>query len=230
MDQTQAPRTVTAPQVRVTHALLRYGVIAGPLFVLAFLAEGATRADYNPLRHPVSSLARGPQGWMQTLNFLAAGTLYLAYAAGLWRAPRTAAGTRLGTVLVAAAAVGLLGAGAFVTDPVSGYPPGTPNAPAEYSTSGALHDLLSVPTFLGLPAAALVFAWWFWRNGDRVWALYSIGSALVTLAALGLASAAFSQVPDLVDLGGLFQRLALITGLGWLTALAIHTRRTTPTT
>lgn len=42
-------------------ALLACGAIAGPLFVVAFL-EGATCDDYDPLRHPVSSLALGPSG------------------------------------------------------------------------------------------------------------------------------------------------------------------------
>ena len=42
-----------------TKTLLVCGVIAGPLFVVAFLVEGATRAHYDPLRHPVSSLALG---------------------------------------------------------------------------------------------------------------------------------------------------------------------------
>jgi hypothetical protein len=46
-----------------TKTLLACGVIAGPLFVLVFVVEGATRADYDPLRHPVSSLALGYWGW-----------------------------------------------------------------------------------------------------------------------------------------------------------------------
>ena len=73
-----------------TRSLLSCGVAAGPLFVLTALTEGATRADYHPLRHPVSSLALGPRGWVQVANFSVTGALYLGYAAGLWRAPRTA--------------------------------------------------------------------------------------------------------------------------------------------
>ena len=34
--------------------LLRCGVAAGPMFVTVFLAEGAVRGGYRPLRHPVS--------------------------------------------------------------------------------------------------------------------------------------------------------------------------------
>ena len=46
----------------VTKTLLACGAIAGLLFVLVFLLEGATRANYDPLRHPVSSLALGDYG------------------------------------------------------------------------------------------------------------------------------------------------------------------------
>jgi hypothetical protein len=39
-----------------------------------FLLEGASAAHYNPLRHPVSSLALTPAGWLQVANFLMTGT------------------------------------------------------------------------------------------------------------------------------------------------------------
>jgi len=202
--------------------LLRCGVVAGPLFVATFLVEGARRPGYDPRRHPVSSLALGPGGWVQAANFTITGVLYLALAAGLVRTSDPAAGTSAGPALIGAAAVGLLGAGAFTTDPVSGYPPGTPDAPARHSTRGALHDLLSVPTFIGLPAAALSYARAFRQSGDRGWAAYSAGSALVMLTGFGLASAAFSQAPSLVNRGGLFQRACVTTGFAWLTALAMR--------
>ncbi|MGI5170389.1 hypothetical protein ACQEU3_39170 [Spirillospora sp. CA-253888] len=38
------------------------GVIAGPLFTLTYLAEGAARANYDPLRHSVSTLALTDRG------------------------------------------------------------------------------------------------------------------------------------------------------------------------
>ncbi len=64
-------------------ALLSCGAIAGPLFVAAFLVEDAARVGYEPLRHPVSSLALGDHGWTQTANFVVACLLTLAFAAGL---------------------------------------------------------------------------------------------------------------------------------------------------
>ena len=59
--------------------LLICGVIAGPLFVVAFLAQGAIRPDYNPLRHSISTLALGSDlGWVQSLNFIIANSSPLA--------------------------------------------------------------------------------------------------------------------------------------------------------
>jgi hypothetical protein len=78
-----------------TRRLLRCGVAAGPVFVAVFLLEGAVRDGYRPLRHPVSSLALGSRGWIQTGNFVVAGTLFLAGAAGLARAGDPAASSRV---------------------------------------------------------------------------------------------------------------------------------------
>ena len=207
---------------RLTVRLLRCGVVAGPLFVSTFLAAGAARPDYDPLRHPVSGLALGPGGWMQVANFLVAGVLCGAAAVGLARAP-LGVRTRIGPVLVGAVGVGLLGSGAFLTDPVSGYPPGTPDMLLEYSSvETALHDLFAVPVFLGLPAAALAYGRAFRRAGERGWAVYSAATGLAMIPAFVLASAGFAQVPALVATGGLFQRLTIGIGLAWLTALCVR--------
>jgi hypothetical membrane protein len=212
-----------------TRLLLWCGAVAGPLFIAMFLLEGATAAHYNPLRHPVSSLALAPAGWLQVANFLIAGTLYLAFAAGLWRTRRTAVGTRVGVILIAAAGVGLLGSGLFITDPVSGYPPGTPDAPGDYTTTGALHDLCAIPIFLGIPAAQIAFGSMFVRRRNYGWALYSIGSAVAMLVALVSTNMAFNQVAALVHVGGLLQRITISIGFAWLTALASRTLAAIPT-
>jgi hypothetical protein len=208
-----------------TRRLLLGGAVAGPMFVTTFLAEGANRADYQASRHPVSSLALGPGGWRQTVNFAVAGGLYLGFAVGLSRSELPVR-SRGGPILIGAVAVGLLGSAAFVTDPVSGYPPGTSPAPTRRSTAGLLHDLAAVPVFLGLPTAELIYASRFHRAGDRGWAAYSAGSAVAMLAALGPATIGFSQDPRFVSRGGLFQRAGVIAGLGWLTALAVRSLRT----
>ena len=205
--------------------LLVCGVIGGPLFVVAFLVEGATRAGYDPLRHPVSSLALGDSGWTQTANFIVAGLLTLAFAVGLRRAFRPPGGSTWGPLLVGVWAVGLLGAGVFVTDPVSGYPPGSHDRSLGYSWHGALHDLFSLTAFVALAVACFVFGRRFAARRERGWAIYSVVSGVVFAVAFILSSAGFGQAEGLVDLAGLFQRVSVAVGFGWLTLLAVHLLR-----
>jgi Protein of unknown function (DUF998) len=193
--------------------------MAGPLFIVVFLIEGAVTPDYHPLRHPVSSLALGPFGWTQTANFVIAGLLTLAFAVGLMRLP----GVRLkvGAILVGVWGVGLLGAGAFVTDPVSGYPPGTPPLPVEATTSGTLHDLFSVAAFFALAAACFVLAGGAgWR-----WTIYSVLSGAAFLGAFFVAGVGFGQTEPYVDVAGLWQRVCVLIGWTWLTMLALRLLR-----
>jgi len=203
-----------------TRRLLRCGVAAGPVFVAVFVLEGALREGYRPLRHPVSSLALGPRGWIQTGNFAAAGTMFLAAAAGLARAGDRAASSRAAPALIGAAGAGLIGSAVFTTDPVSGYPPGTPNALTRPSRRGIAHNLAAVPVFFGLPAAALISSCRAWRTGQRGFALYSASTAVTMPAAMALAAAGFGQSPRLVRFGGLFQRASIITGVAWLSAVS----------
>ena len=226
----QFPASSGHPDPGTTRWLLRSGAVAGPLFVATFLVEGIRRTDYDPFRHPVSSLALGPAGWTQTLNFSLAGALYTAGAFGLARADTADDSFGRdrhiqGPLLIGGAALGLIGAAAFVTDPMSGYPPGTPDVLATYSTSGALHDLLSVPTFLGIPAAALVYALQFAHCDKPGWAAYSAATGLAMPVATVAASVAFSQAPTLVAHGGLLQRIAVTIGFTWLTALCLRALR-----
>jgi hypothetical protein len=208
--------------------LLRCGMAAGPVFVAVFLLEGGARDGYRPLRHPVSSLALGSRGWIQAGNFAVAGTLVLAGAAGLARAGDPAAGSRAAPALIGAAGAGLTASAVFTTDPVSGYPPGTPDALTRPSPAGAAHQLAAVPVFFGLPAAALACSWQSWRAGQRGFGLYSAGTAITMLAAMALAGAGFGQSPRFVHLGGLFQRVSIITGFTWLTALSARALQRAP--
>jgi hypothetical protein len=224
--------TVSTPDTSQawTRLLLRCGVAAGPVFVAVFLLEGAVRDGYRQLRHPVSSLALGPRGWVQSANFAVAGTLFLAGAAGLARAGGPVASSRAVPALIGAAGAGLIGSAVFTTDPVSGYPVGTPDALTQPSRTGTAHNLAAVPVFVGLPAAGLGCGWRSWRAGQRRFGLYSAGSAVTMLTTMVLAGAGFGQSPRLVNVAGLFQRTSIITGFAWLTALSARALRRTPAT
>ena len=208
---------------RWTRRLLSCGLAAGPVFVTTFLAAGATRDGYRPCRHPVSSLALGPRGWLQTANFAVTGSLVLAGTAGLELAGDPALSTRVGRALTGAAGAGLIGAAVFATDPVSGYPPGTPATPVPPSRAGIAHNLAAVPVFLGLPAAAFLCSGRSARTGHRQFAFYCAATATTMLATTTLAGAGFNQSPRLVNLAGLFQRASIVTGFGWLSVLSAQT-------
>ena len=195
--------------------MLYCGLLAGPLFTLVFLLDGWTRgAGYDVRRHPVSSLALGDRRWLQTANFLVAGVLTIVFAIGIWQAD----GGRVGAVLVGGWGLGLLGAGAFVTDPVSGYPVGTPDTLSRYTRSGALHDGISMLGFLALAAAQIVLAF----GHGPVWLGYSVLSAVAFVGCLALASAGFGQHPRWIGVAGLLQRAAVGVGLAWTVVLAVR--------
>ncbi|MFI6578629.1 DUF998 domain-containing protein [Nocardiopsis sp. NPDC050513] len=227
---------------RTTRTLLWAGVVGGPLFVVGFLVAGAAHTDYDPVRHPVSGLALGEYGTAQTVNFLVAGVLGVALALGLRRAlsPRrpgpgrdpAVGGGRPGghrvpgsvwtPLLVGAYGVGLFGAGVFATDPVGGFPPGTPERLTSYSAAGALHDAFSAPVFLCLPVAMGVMARAMARWGRPGWVAYSLVTAVVFVVCFVLASLGFAQAEGWAPLGGLFQRMCLVSGQLWLTLLGLY--------
>lgn len=217
--ETPPPRPAPKPR-----ALLACGVAAGPLFLATLLVLGATRAGYDPVRHPGSSLAIGDLGWIQAANFVLAGVLTLAFAIGARRVLRPVGG-RWGPLLIGVWAVQLIVAGLFTADPVSGYPPGTPAVPVRPTLSGMIHDAAAIPGFLGLAAACLAFARWFAVRGERGWAVYSGLSGVAFLTGLVAATPGFAQVPGLVEIAGLLQRLTVAVGMGWQSLLAVRLLR-----
>src|SRR5262249_45396898 len=150
------------------------------------------------------------------------GLLTLAFAVGLRRRLPPPGGSTWGPLLVGVIALGLLGAGIFVTDPMNGYPPGTPDLPLQYSIPGRLHRLFSAFVFLGLPIACFVFARLFARQGGRRWMSYSALTGIAFVILFIVTSAAFAQVAGLANDAGLLQRVTLSIGWAWLTLLAIY--------
>lgn len=217
---------------RRERALLACGALGSALFVAVFLLTSVVHpSGYNPLRHTVSAFALGEFGWVQTVNFLVSGGLVLAFAFGLRPALGRYGGGCWAPVLVGLAGIGLVGSGVFAADPVAAgatagapYPPGTPMV-GERTLEGTLHDGFGVPVFLGLPVACCVVAYRLAVAGRKGWAAYSVGTAVAFLTGFVLSAMALSQPPLIAPVGGLLQRLTLIIGLTWLTALALHLLR-----
>ena len=209
-----------------TRLLLVCGVIGPLVFVVVFLIEGATRADYNAWRTTISTLSWGDQGWMQIVNFCLFGLLTLGFAIGLRRVLRTGPGSLTGPILLFVVGLGLIVAGPFVTDPVLGYPPGFPNI-GPSSLHGTIHNTASLIVFMALPAACFVMGWRFARDPAwRGWAVYSIITGVLILVFVGWFFAsvvAATHAPDVAaSPAGLIERLFSIIGCGWLSLLALR--------
>jgi hypothetical protein len=134
-----------------TRTLVDCGVVMAPLFIATALIEGRRRRHYDPRRHPVSSLALGESGWIQTANFLAGGTLTCLFAIGVRRA-RPKSGSTASPWLLGAAGLGLIGSAIYATDPANGYPPAAADRMAQRTRAGVLHELCAAPVMVGLPA------------------------------------------------------------------------------
>jgi hypothetical protein len=206
---------------RKTKMFLICGALAGPLFTIAWFVEGFLHANYDSMRHAVSSLSVGEFGWMQDANFILTGLLTLALALGVWSTLGSRSGSVWGPTLLVAAAIGFIGSGFFTTDPLNGYPPGTAVLPIPPTRSGWLHLFFAALIF-GLPAAGFVLARHFDGLDEHQWSMYSRVSAIIFIILYLVTIAGFLQADGVVDYAGLLQRVSLTIILLWMTLLPIH--------
>jgi hypothetical protein len=191
--------------------LLGWGIVAGPLFVVASLAQAFTRTGFDLGRHPISLLSLGSLGWVQIANFVVSGVLYVAGAVGLRAAMRPGRGSTWAPRLVALTGVGLIIAGVFTTDAGAGFPPGAPSGAPAMSWHGVLHEVGFVLSFVGAIASCGVFARRYAALGRRGWAVAAVTTVVVVLVIAGWP-----------DLNALSVRLVIATAalFGFLSAVS----------
>jgi uncharacterized protein DUF998 len=165
------------------------------------------------------------------MNFILAGVLYSCAAAGLGRCDRLRTRPRAVPTLIAGAGIGLIGSGLFVTDYVGGLPGEGPDmknrgladaGPPRPTRTGRMHNLCGIPVFAGIPIAGLVSAATAVRSRDHRWACYSAGSSTVMAGSFLLVAAAIRGQSRLGGKSGLFQRISIAAGLGWLSSLSLR--------
>jgi hypothetical protein len=212
-----------------TRVLLSGGIVGSIGFVIAFLVLGAVRSGYDPMRQFVSLLSLGDGGTAMTITFFVCGLLVLGAAVGLRRVLHHGIACRWTPAMVGLAGLGLVIAGAFQTDPVQGYPPGTPlEMPATASWHAILHLTGALFFFVGLPIASFFLARRFAAGGERRWAAYSIASGVIMILANAVTSAAPGTVGVVPEVAGLLQRASISVGLLWLAVVSAHFLRQSP--
>jgi len=203
-------------QDQLTTALLRCGVIAGPLYILVGAIQVLIRPGFDVRYNVLSQMALGDLGWIQTANFAVCGLLVLAGAIGIGRALRSGRGATWAPRLIGIYGAGLVGAAIFSADPGFGFPPGTPaGMPTTMSTHALIHFALGGIAFFSIIGACFVLARRFGKNGEHGWARYSaFTGAFFLVAFLGTASGS----------GLVVFTLALWVGIGlawvWLSAVS----------
>jgi|GEM_PF-1944360 len=78
--------TFSEISVKMTKILLACGVVAGPVYLIAGLAQAFTRPGFDITRHDLSLLSNGDLGWIQVANLIITGLLVIASAVGMRQA------------------------------------------------------------------------------------------------------------------------------------------------
>lgn len=221
----------TAPDKRRQLALrlsLWAGIVGPLFFVLVFTIDGWLTPGYSAMRDVVSFLELGPAGWIQRLNFIFTGFLFILFAFGFfqWMRPKSGFGwLSVTTVLIALSGLGLIMAGQFLPDV-----PGT----VQVSMQGNMHTIAFTLVFLPLGLGSLFVGAKFVRTpGWRIHGVYSLLAGVIPIfAALGnlyssfvvvsASNAPVSATSSQFVVGGLINRLLILIAFAWYMILAIH--------
>jgi hypothetical protein len=199
---------------RATRTLLAPGMLVGPLYLAVGLAQALVRDGFDFGRHPLSVLANGPGGWVQTANFVLSGLIVLAVAAGFGRA----LGPKSRAVSLALYVFGasMIAAAVFPADPVDGFPPGTPEgAPTSISTIGLIHFIAGTLGIVSLAVSCFFAASSMSRLAMPSLSRLSLISGLIVLFAF-FGGAAFSTFP--AGIAGIWA--SVVTGWAWLAIMS----------
>lgn len=206
----------------VTRSLLGYGVIVGPIYLITGIGQGLLRDGFSFARHPLSVLANGPGGWVQTTNFAVSGLMVLAAAVGMWRVLRPAG--RATAIALGTYGIALLAAAVFKADPMDGFPAGTPlGPPVSISPTGLGHFAAGGLGFVALAVSALLSAPVMRQRRESTWARVAVASGLTIL--LGFFGG--FAVPALAR-GSIGIWIAVTVGWAWLAAVSVYLYRASP--
>ena len=195
--------------------LLGCGVLAGPLYLVVGIAQGLLRDGFAFSRHPLSVLANGPGGWVQTANFVITGLLVLAAAIGFRRA--LAPKSRALSVFLGAYGASMLAAAVFRADPMDGFPVGTPlGPPTSMSTFGLLHFAVGGLGFVCLAVSCFLAARALSHSNSRTLARLSVLCDVIVL--LGFFGT--MAIPNASPVLGIW--IAVVVVWAWLSVLSRH--------
>ena len=189
------------------------GILGPLLFVATFTIEGWLRPSYDPVSIYISALSLGPRGFIQVTNFVALGASLLVFVRGI--AAELGKSATVGMTVLACIAIGFIGSGPFVMDPMT-------VPPALMSVHSKVHYLLGAMVFGLAPVSCFAFFSHFRKAPDwrwfRWWTL-SVGIAMI-IGIVFLKAAQPSSTPLHTWIGAI-QRATLISWLAWVFAFGV---------
>jgi uncharacterized protein DUF998 len=197
------------------------GMIGSALFVTVFTLEGWLRPGYDAWSTFISELSIGPRGWVQILNFIILGTLFLVFTWGVAAEFREGKASKAGPILLGIIGFSFLVSGPLVTDIAA-----TPRA--QMSLHGIFHGIFGALVFSLSPISCFVF----WRRfrQDQNWKQlqgWTLAAGIITTGAVILLSAATKTqvIPNaFTPWNGLIQRIVIIPYLIWIFIFAFTLR------
>ena len=212
----QAADDTTPRGWTLDRVLLAVGAAGPVLFLVVSTLLGFLDPDFDVMTEPVSALAWGPLGWVQTANFYALGVATIAFAFGLYR-DLDGRGRMGAAILLSISGLALILAGIF-----KGTPPG-----AEPTPSGLIHGMAFFWTFIPLPTACALTA--LRLKVERGWGALAVYSAAMPSVVFGLVvvyGVLGSDPGDpLFPIGGILNRVLIALAFGWVTITAARLLR-----
>jgi len=182
--------------------------IVGPIVVIVGdITASLSVPGYSPIRDSVSSFALTSLGWLQSICFLAMGTLLVIFVGGLYFSIRRARGFHAGITLLA-----LCG---FVLMLIATFHMAHPGAPP---IDGIIHTIASYGLGLLFPVAILWLAPSFKSTPN--WIGIFIYTLIAGVLAFGLIIGAIFG--DQRGWFGLYERIIILNALVWVEVVAIH--------
>lgn len=210
-------RLTTKPVSTFEVLAARTSIVSGALFAILLVSLHVLEPEFDPMWRFVSEYMLGDFGWMMHLAFLALAMSMASAGLAISSQVRTWYGY-VGLTVLGIAAIGILIAAIFTTDPVM-----TSRSPEAATFSGTMHVLGASLDFT--PVAALLLSFSLARN--QAWRpvrkrlFLTAGVTLVVMAAFMAVLPYDGKIGPGV-LAGLFGRFLLLSYLGWFAVVALH--------
>ena len=183
------------------------GIVGPVVVIVGDISASLSVLGYSPIRDSVSSFALTSLGWLQSICFLAMGTLLVIFVGGLYFGIRRARGFHAGITLLALCGFVLMLIATFHMDH-SGAPP----------IDGEIHTIASYGLGLLFPIAILSLSASLKRTLN--WEGIFVYTLVAGVLAFGLIiGAIFGNQRGWF---GLYERIIILNALVWVEVVAIH--------